>query len=487
MDYARQRLNEITSQYKLTPATLAHKLNPSWIPAAHLKYISAKIAHAVAKGDGRLIISAPPRHGKSELVTTNVPIWALEHFPDKEIVLTTYGAELSTDFGRKVRDICINNEHLLNLRVRQDASKASNWSTHAGGSMRSIGLGGAITGRGADVLIIDDYIKEVKEALSPAHHNYLWDWFCSVALTRIEPRGSIIIIATRWHHNDLIGRILKHKEIAGLWDYIQIPALAMENDVLGRHVGEPLFPERYDLNALVERQITLGTYWFNAMYQQDPRDESAKLTNVDWLQYVDSIANADRCRYVRVWDFASTAGAGDYTVGTLAALDDQTEHMTLCNIIRKQISANSIQETVRKTALADGHNTIIYIEQEPGASGKLLFEHYKNNVLPEFTVMPIPATENKVVRAQPFLAACEAGKVSLLRGAWNELFAKEFEDFPDGDNDDQVDTAANAYERLSRRRSKAGTFGRNTGTPKPKMPGLKKSTFGRKALSGVIS
>lgn len=490
MGYVEDKLAQITSNYKLTPATLAHKLNPNWIPAKHLLYVSGKIASAIHKGNGRLIISAPPRHGKSELVTTNVPIWVLERFPDKEVILTSYGAELSTDFGRKVRDIVTSNEALLDMRVRQDASKASNWSTTMGGSMRSIGLGGSITGRGADILIIDDYIKEVKEALSQAHHEYVWNWFVSTAMTRLEPGGTVIIIATRWHHNDLIGRILKHKGIAEGWDYIRLPAFAEENDVLGRTPGEPLFRSRYDVEALAERQITLGTYWFNAMYQQDPKDDNSKVADKSWLQTIETLEDPDNCRYARVWDLASTANGGDYTVGTLMAAHNKTEVTTIMNVVRKQLSPGAVESLIRATALADGYNTIIYIEQEPGSSGKLLFEYLKNTVLPEFTVMSVPASESKLVRSQPFLAACEAGKVVLLKGSWNELFLDEFDAFPDGSHDDQVDTTAMGYERLIRKRAKAGTFGRGTnivttGRNQLIQPG-KRVVFGRTTQPTIV-
>ena len=146
--------------------------------------------------------------------------------------------------------------------------------------MVSVGLGGAITGRGADVLLIDDYIKEIKEALSTTTREYIWNWFTTTAFTRLEPGGTCIIIATRWHHDDLIGRILKHNP-GGAWDYIHIPAEAMENDLLGRAVGEPLFPERYPIEVLRERKAVLGSFFYNALYQQIPENPEAAITDAD--------------------------------------------------------------------------------------------------------------------------------------------------------------------------------------------------------------
>src|SRR5690606_11634205 len=198
----------------------------------------------------------------------------LENYGRKNLILCSYGAELSTDFGRQIRDIIQDNEHLLNVRIRPDAERVNNWLTQQGGAMRSVGLGGPITGRGADVLIIDDYIKEIKEALSTVHREYIWNWFVTTAFTRLEPGGTVIIVATRWHHDDLIGRILKN--FPGEFTNIVIPAISEKQtpDILGRPIGEPLFPERYPLGpgpgSLLERKNVLGSFFFNALYQQRP-------------------------------------------------------------------------------------------------------------------------------------------------------------------------------------------------------------------------
>jgi predicted phage terminase large subunit-like protein len=453
------QVKTLGDNYKLTPATLAHRLNPNWIPAPHLLYISLQIAKAIRKGNARILISVPPRHGKSELITKYTTVWGLEHFPMWNYILATYGAELSTDFGREVRDIIQGNEDLLSVRIRKDAARTANWKTPEGGGMAAVGVGGAITGRGANVLLIDDYIKEIKEALSKSYKDYLWNWLTTVALTRLEPGGSVIIIATRWAPDDLHGRIIKYNP-GGRWVHIKIPAIAMENDLLGRHPGEALFPERYNEEALAEKKETLGSFFFNALYQQEPKEDKGDITDVSWLKIVDHLPALSNMVQARIWDLAATQGGGDYTAGSHMVHDRNNNQDYITNVIRERLSSQQVEHLVRQTAIADGTETTIYIEQEPGSSGKALVEHYQNNVLPEFKVEAVPSNDGKLTRAQPFLAAAEAGKVHLLKGKWNEAFLDEFKDFPGGDHDDQIDTCAIGYMKLSGKKTFSASWGR---------------------------
>lgn len=472
------QLARILANYKLTPMTLAMKLNPKIIPAPFLNYISAKVAHAIAKGGGRLIISLPPRHGKSELITKNTPIWTLENYGAKNVILCTYGGELSTDFGRKVRDLVTENEDLLNIRLKADAQRVNNWHTNFGGAMMSVGLGGPITGRGADVLLIDDYIKEIKESLSASHREYIWEWFITTAFTRLEPGGTCIIIATRWHEDDLIGRILKNNP-GGNWENIVIPALAEPEywdgktpvpddwrDRFGRKFGDALFPERYAVgpgpNTLLERKETLGTYFFNALFQQRPEDPNAKLTDKTWLKYLSHSPQDTETgwKWGRYWDLAATEDGGDWMVGSLIGYHKATDRTCLANIERAQLSPGGVEELVAKIAARDGPNVRIRMEQEPGSSGKLLTQAYQR-LLKDYDVDGIPVTKNKVVRAQPVLAAIEAGKFYVVEGKWNKAFVDEYDEFPAGEHDDQIDTIAAGYTDLSGKKTVTVSWGRD--------------------------
>lgn len=465
--YEREQLNRVLNNWRLTPATFAHKLTKGeWIPKDHLLYISSFVAKKVAKGGARIIISAPPRHGKSELTSVHMPAWHLERYPKRNVILSTYGSDLSVGFGRRVRDVFLNeeNKELLKTRIRRDSARVAHFITEEGGSMSSVGLGGPITGRGAHLLLIDDYIKEIKEALSPAYRDYIWNWFVTTAYTRLEPGGSVVIVATRWHSDDLIGRILQN--FPGQWDYIEMAAEAKEGDILGRPVGAPLFEERYPLSRLQELKETLGSVFYDALYQQSPVDESKKMADDGWLKYVkeEAVPHRNEHKWIRVWDLAATEDGGDYTVGTLCSYHKATNNFYIWNVIRKQISPNNVEESVQKAAVADGVDIDVGIEQEPGSSGKALVEHYDRSVLPEFKVVPIPTAGNsKLIRAQPFLAGAEAGRVYLVEGEWNATFAREFRDFPGGQFDDQIDTAAAAYTKLTGKKIFTASWGRRGG------------------------
>lgn len=461
----KQQLLRLSQNWKLTPATFAHKISRgTWIPAPHLRYIASRIATGVMRDNARIIISAPPRHGKSQLSSIYTPAWILETFPQYKTILAGYGAELATGFSRQVRDIFLDEANMADLstRIRQDASRVEAFLTEKGGGMYAVGLGGAITGRGAHVLIIDDYIKEIKEALSPAYRDYVWNWFTTTAFTRLEPGGNCIIIATRWHSDDLIGRILQN--FPGQWEYIEIPAEAEENDLLGRKPGEALFPERYPVERLRELRETLGTVFYQALYQQKPVDETKKISDGSWLKTIPEVPAADlpNVRFARIWDLAATQDGGDYTTGTLLGHSAVTGNTYVMNVVRKQHSPGQVEELVRNTALADGEGVKIRIEQEPGSAGKSLVHHYKVGVLPEFDVDGIPVTKAKLVRAQPFIAAAEAGKVLLVAGKWNAAFIKEFDEFPAGPNDDQVDTASAGYTFLTGKKVYSATWGRTS-------------------------
>ena len=467
---AQHTLEELTKNYKLTPATLYRMIDPMWMPKPFLLQASLKIAETVVKPHGRLIISWPPRHGKSRLATIATPIWILENLPHLDIILATYGADLSTEFGREVRDLMEKNQNILDTRIRADVKSVGHFKTTKGGSMLSVGLGGAITGKGANVFLIDDYIKTDAEAVSKTVHEAHWNWFTGTAYHRLEPDASMIIIATRWHKNDLIGKIIKEFGVYSPtnpdgWEVINFRAIAEEDDPLGRKVGEPLFPERYNLKELEDKKKVLGNFWFNAIFQQRPEDNLSKLTDRGWIEKLEHPPDLQHMQFGRIWDFGGGKGKEhDFTVGTLLAVDHMTNFCYILDIWRGKGSPDTIEMMVKTKAIADGPNTSIIIEQEPGASGKQLISHYAKNVLPDYKVIASAATHSKVVRAQPFLAACEAGKVKILDKRFRKDFLDEFEDFPDGQHDDQVDTCAIGYNQLLNKKPTSPVWGREVPT-----------------------
>lgn len=218
-----------------------------------------------------LILCLPPRHGKSEEATINFPAWFLGRNPDKEIITASYSSELALDFGAKTRDLIKDEayQRIFGVQLKSDEKSKAKWKTDKGGSYTAVGIGGAITGRGANILVIDDPIKNREEAESQLIRDKHWDWFTSTAFTRLEPNGVVILILTRWHLDDLAGRVLLNEELGNKTKLIRFPAIAIEDEEY-RKQGEPLWPTRYDLTALEEIKGTVGVYDWAALYQQNP-------------------------------------------------------------------------------------------------------------------------------------------------------------------------------------------------------------------------
>lgn len=457
----KAQISELSQNYRLTPATMAHKLESGWLPAQHLLKVSQIVTNAILNGDGRVLISFPPRHGKSKLITSLGTTWYLENFPTKSVVLGSYGAALSTGFSREIRDRFIESQHLLTTRVNPDVSNVNEWHTTKGGKCIAVGIGGALTGKGADLLVIDDYLKDAVESESEDTKEKVYDWFKSVAYTRLAPGATVIVIATRWAQNDLIGRILED-DTDNKWRYVEFPAIAdSDNDVLGRKRGEPLFPERFTTDKLEDIKETLGSYFFDALYQQKPRKKGDLQVNRDWFKIVDSLPTDLVAVWCRMWDFAASEKKGDWAAGVLAAWSASTKTFYVVDIAREQRKSAGLEVMVKDCARQDGVGIPVHIEQEPGSSGKIVIDMYNRTVLPQHTVKAYPSSGSKLVKAQAFLAAAEAGNVRILKASWNTKFLDEVESFPKAKHDDQVDAASGAFNVLVSPGTFSAVWGRN--------------------------
>jgi len=499
------QLSQLANNYKLTPATLMAECVDWWTPAPFLQYLGAEIASLVARGGGGLLVSAPPRHGKSKLITVATPLWVLENFPHKNVIVATYGEELSTDFTREVKDIIKANQSKLSIRIRRDVDRAANFLTPQGGGLKAVGLRGTITGRGADVLIIDDYIKEPKEALNHEYLESLKTWYSTVARTRLEPGAVVIIVATRWVTNDLHGhierleqrrsrrfyKVIKIKAIAGKRDldadpsgetWVDDPALP---DVLGRAPGTPLFPERYNREQLLDIIDELGDRWFQAMFQQNPQSSDSSVTDPDNIRIIskseyESILSSStrkdtRFKRLRSWDLASTKDAGDFTCGIAGTYDKMTENMYYTDMIHGQMGPAKVEATFTKAALphaegGDPDDYEVVLEQEIGSAGVFAANKFVD-MAPSRKVRLVKASNSgsKLLKAQPFLAAAEKKKIFLVventqdysKEVWVQKFIDEFTSFGESAHDDIMDAAANAYNDATGKKFKGGAFGRS--------------------------
>jgi len=243
--------------------------------------LDRKIVDVVAGRIKKLLVTMPPRHGKSELCSHRTPVWFLSNFPDESLILSCYGSDFAKEWGRKARNTINEHSDELGVRVSQDSKSSSHWTINGHkGEMYAVGVGGAITGRGGKLLLCDDPIKNEEEARSEVYRDKLWAWWCSTFITRLEPNGGIILIQTRWHEDDLAGRILKHER--DKWEVLNLPAIAGQDDPLGRTTGEALWPERFPVAALEEKRSSMGDLDFERLYQQRPSLEQGNIIQKEW-------------------------------------------------------------------------------------------------------------------------------------------------------------------------------------------------------------
>jgi predicted phage terminase large subunit-like protein len=403
----------------VTPALFAITASRGrWQAAPHLLMLSDKLTQVAAGSLKRLMVFMPPRSGKSQLISQFFPAWYLGHQPDNRVILTSYEADFAATWGWKARSVFEEfAPDIFGLSVRGDSSARNRWDIvdHVGG-MNTAGVGGAITGKGADLFIIDDPVKNAEDANSQLKRDKAWDWYQSTAYTRLEPDASMILIMTRWHPEDLGGLLLKEMEAGGeQWGVLKFPAIAEENDLMGRKVGEPLWKERYPIESLNTIQGTVSAYWWAAMYQQSPYARTGK-----------TFKRADF-----IW---------------------------IKDIIRVREDAAEVERIIAQAALMDGKETRIFMEQEGGASGKSLISYYARTVLKGYSFEGIPSTGSKPLRAQPLAAAVANGNVHLIAAGWNSEFLDEAEQFPNGAHDDQVDAAAQAFNMLFNDKPDPGRF-----------------------------
>ena len=415
--------------------------------ARHLTYLS-KVLQRIADGESlKLMILMPPRHGKSMTVSSSFPSYFLGRNPNKNVIVVSYGEELAQRFGRENREKLESfGPSLFGLTVDPSQSSKVQWllSNNRGG-MISVGLGGAITGQGAHLLIIDDPIKNRQEADSPTYRKRLWSEYRNTLLTRLQPKASIIVIQTRWHKNDLAGKLLQSEND---WEVIKFPAIAEEHDLLGRNVGDPLWPEfGFDKTWATAKEKEVGPYVWSALYQQSPTPVGGGLFRREWF---DVVYQAPQMRTLRYWDLAASKNKrSDFTSGTLAGVKDGIFY--ILDVQHHQKDPLGVKELLQQTAVRDGRRTIIWIEQEGGASGKSLVAYYKSDALKGYVVHGDEKHISKLVRAEPLAADAAAGKVRIVKGDWNEAFLSELEVFPFGANDDQVDSTSGAYSKLVKR------------------------------------
>jgi predicted phage terminase large subunit-like protein len=278
--------------WRLSPDTFAEHFDPEWHAFNHHRVIARAVRRAIAKSRGRLLVEIPPQHGKSTLVSRYAPSWYLSLNPLGRVILVSYAANYAAEWGRAVRNTIEEHAPELGVSVARDSSAADRWRTTAGGGMWTAGLDGQVTGRGADVLILDDLIKNYQAAHSPTGRQQIKDLYTTVLRPRLAPTGSVIVPMTRWHVDDPIGWLLDLEEQGGdHWEVVRLPAIAEEHEawdlgngeVWEREEGDALWPEQYDAESLeATRTSGMSRYQFVALYQQRPSPPEGAIVNRDW-------------------------------------------------------------------------------------------------------------------------------------------------------------------------------------------------------------
>ena len=425
----------------------------------HLELLAAELEAAEQGEVARLMVFMPPRHGKSELASVRFPAWYLGRNPNKRVILASYGANLAHRFSRQVRNL-ITHPLYANifgersavvppLTLSEDSAAAEAWDLappHRGG-MVAAGIGGGITGHGAHLLIIDDPVKDRKEANSATMRQTAWDWYRSVAYTRLEEDAVVVLIQTRWHMDDLAGRLLAAE--GEKWRLLHLPALDDE--------GRALWPEKYPAEVLTETKASIGSWEFEALYQGRPRPLEGALFKHQWFRIVE--AAPEGLRWARFWDLAaSVRETGSCTASAKCALaEDGTLYIS--DVIRGRWEWPDARKVIVATALADGASVELGVE-------KVAFQLaavQELRRLPELaghTIREATPDTDKVARANPWAARAEAGKVALVMGPWVPGFLAEVCDFPLGEHDDQVDAVSGAVAMVSKPRIKPASVQR---------------------------
>jgi predicted phage terminase large subunit-like protein len=415
-------------------------------PARHHRALIEALDDIAEGRCDRLMVQMPPGSAKSTYGSVLFPAYFLSRHPGSQIIATAHTASLADHFGRLVRGVINTHGEGLKVSLTKDSRSAKRFSLEDGGGYFAAGVRGPITGRRADLILIDDPVKSWAEAESPAFREALYDWYRAELTARLKPNGRIVLMMTRWHEDDLAGRLMR---TGGQWQSLTLPALATTNDMLGRAVGEALWPAWQDVEALVRRRAEVGERAFSAMYQQNPRPPAMSLFNTKTIRIIAQVPLLKRS--VRAWDLAATLpGSGrdpDYTVGLKIGLT--TDNMiVVLDIIRLQATPFQVETAIAGAAKSDGTKTIIALPQDPGQAGVSQINYLKRNLV-GYPIISTIETGAKITRAMPAAAQMDAGNIMLLAAPWNENFIAEIAAFPDSHKDDQVDAFSRAVGTLA--------------------------------------
>ena len=449
---AEQELaKRILARKRLLP--FVERFNPDYLAGwvhkdicQRLEKFSEQVAN---KESPRLMLFMPPRHGKSTLASVAFPAWHLGRHPNHEFISCSYSGSLAMNFSRKVRQLLrepVYKNVFEKARLDKDSQSIESWQTTQGGGYVAAGVGGGITGKGAHVMVIDDPVKNREDAESDNNRDATWDWYTSTAYTRLSPGGGILVILTRWHDDDLAGRLLKQaEEGADQWEVIKYPAIA-EVDETFRKYGESLHPERYNVDALEQIRKAIGPRDWSALYQQNPVSDEGDYFSRDMIRYYeDEDIEYAQLNYYCAWDLAiGQRDRNDYSVGIVVGVDEY-DNLFVVDVVRGKYDGFELVEQI-----LDLYETwrpgIVGIERGhiEMALGPFLQKRTRERGLSEAYFKDLKVgRRDKEARARAIQGRMQQGMVYFPKDAvWTGTMVAELLRFPNGAHDDQVDALA---------------------------------------------
>jgi len=426
------------------------KVWPSFIGGKHHSRMAAAFER-VARGESkRVIINMPPRHTKSEFASYLLPAWFLGNFPSKKVIQTSHTAELAVGFGRKVRNLVdtdVYREIFPDLSLQSDSKAAGRWNTSKGGDYFAIGVGGAVTGKGADLLIIDDPHSEQEAAMAasnPEVYDKVYEWYTSGPRQRLQPGGAIVIVMTRWAQRDLTGQVVKAAAQRGGedWEVIEFPAILPS--------GKPLWPEFWSKEELSALQEELPNSKWQAQYQQNPVGNESAIVKRDWWQWWEQ-DDPPPCDYIlQSWDTAFEKNQrADYSAGTTWGVwyneeDNNSPNLILLDSYKKRVEWVELKRDVLEWYNQWEPDSMIV---EKKASGAPLIYELRSMGVPVQEYTPSRG-QDKIARLNSVSDIIASGKVWVPRTRWAEELVDEIAAFPSGEHDDLVDATTLALMRF---------------------------------------
>lgn len=442
--------------YAATPLSLRQEIERIRCQRpAHLVYLSDRFTRLLDERDARIIIQAPVRHGKSQLTSWWLPTWWLRWRRMENVLVTSYSTTFAASWSRRVRNTIRENGPQLGMALADDSQAVEQWNLKGGGGMMARGTGNPPTGWGFGLQIVDDPIESHEEANSETYRETCWNWLHSDVMTRLEPGGHCIVTMARWHEDDVVGRLIESMKNGGeQWEIINIPALAEDDDVLGRAPGDALWPERYGKRALENIRKFRGSGVFNSLYQQRPNSAGGGIFKRSWLRHYtivgdNLILDAKIFPVSELWHFItvdlamSVKTTADYTVVCDWAVTPDYE-LVLWDVLRDRVEAPDAVEAIRKMAQK---NDPRYVAIEKAHYGIAVIQQERRLGM---AIKELIADKDKVTRAQTAAVMMEGGQVWFpVAAPWLDVFENELMSFPVGGHDDCVDNLSYACREIS--------------------------------------